>query len=802
MRKTKLFFLSILTCLILSSTNVFSQAVGDYGSAVATGNWTTNGTWVVCTAAGTWTGATVATANPGTSTNVYIRNGHTITFDTSSKTCNNLTIDLGGVLSSTATFSSPKYLKVSGTSITVNGQFGGSSTDGLGIGLSATANQTLTISGSGTINIGRLQPNAASQTVIMDANASFNYNGSSGTGGVAIYNNTYDNYIFQINATRIITTSPNVYIGVASSSGSAVPTTGYNITLNVYGTLTTGAAAHINLLNASNKTSTLNIYNGGVVNCGGNLLMPTASTTSTGVLNIVSGGALNINTGSIFKIGGIATTFTNSGTTNINGSFQIDEGLNTITGNNLVYGAAGTLIFNNATTTNFTVPGFTNYWPATGGPVNVTVQSTGGFVLPFPAAIPGTLTVATGGILKTGVNTFTNSNIANINGSFQIDESGWATGNNFVYGTAGTLVFNNTSVNYGVGANPAYWPSTSGPVNVTVMGGGIQLQASQTVTGTFQTSASVGNTFGNNLTVSGSVKLNSGGYFSNFSPTYTNTGTLVYNTTGSYGVNNEWLSGTTAGYGVPQNVTVLNATLVNLSGSRTIPGTLALTSGKIDLGANNLTVASTGSITGASATGYIVTDGAGTLTQTIGAGAAATFPIGASTASYDPATLTPTNATDVAVNVGLTLPAVAAADYSYNAKVWNVTPTAPSSTIVTLTPSAAVTTIAGDVIGQYISGSYVNSPATRTGTGYTATFTTFAPFVTGTTDLGTSISQTRIAGVYFDGLTIHNDAKLNLQVYDATGRMMLSSVKDINMSSSPKGVYVVKSNSGSLKIVL
>ena len=563
-----------------------------------------------------------------------------------------------------------------------------------------------------------------------------------------------------------------IYIGDGTSTKTSSTYSGFlngsTITIPNNIVVQTGTIVGRNFsLNQSNLSvsGTLTVATNGILDCASNKI------TGTGVFNLNTGATIKTSIATGIN-GAITTTGTNSLSTGANYEFD-GPTASAVTGTSM---------------------------PATVNSLIVT--NTTGVTLSQATIVTGATTVNAGALLKTGVNTFTNNGTATINGSFQIDESGWATGNNFVYGTAGTLVFNNTSVNYGVGANPAYWPSTSGPVNVTVMGGGIQLQASQTVTGTFQTSASVGNTFGNNLTVSGSVKLNSGGYFSNFSPTYTNTGTLVYNTTGSYGVNNEWLSGTTAGYGVPQNVTVLNATLVNLSGSRTIPGTLALTSGKIDLGANNLTVASTGSITGASATGYIVTDGAGTLTQTIGAGAAATFPIGASTASYDPATLTPTNATDVAVNVGLTLPAVAAADYSYNAKVWNVTPTAPSSTIVTLTPSAAVTTIAGDVIGQYISGSYVNSPATRTGTGYTATFTTFAPFVTGTTDLGTSISQTRIAGVYFDGLTIHNDAKLNLQVYDATGRMMLSSVKDINMSSNPKGVYVVKSTSGSLKIVL
>ncbi len=65
---------------------------------------------------------------------------------------------------------------------------------------------------------------------------------------------------------------------------------------------------------------------------------------------------------------------------------------------------------------------------------------------------------------------------------------------------------------------------------------------------------------------------------------------------------------------------------------------------------------------------------------------------------------------------------------------------------------------------------------------------------------GTGLSTNKMVGVSFDGQTIHNDSNLQLQVFDALGRMTVSSTKNINMSSSPKGIYIVKSNSGSLKI--
>ena len=178
------------------------------------------------------------------------------------------------------------------------------------------------------------------------------------------------------------------------------------------------------------------------------------------------------------------------------------------------------------------------------------------------------------------------------------------------------------------------------------------------------------------------------------------------------------------------------------------------------------------------------------------------FPIGVSTSSYDPATLTPATATNIAVNVGTTLPAVAPLNYTYNTKVWDITPTTPSSTVVTLTPSTAVATSVADVIGHYDGSAYLNVIATKLGNDYTATFTSFSPFVTGTTNLGTSVSQIEMKDVTFDGQIIHNNANLDLQIYDMTGRKVLTSNKDINMSSTSKGIYIVKSINGTLKITL
>jgi len=69
-------------------------------------------------------------------------------------------------------------------------------------------------------------------------------------------------------------------------------------------------------------------------------------------------------------------------------------------------------------------------------------------------------------------------------------------------------------------------------------------------------------------------------------------------------------------------------------------------------------------------------------------------------------------------------------------------------------------------------------------------------------DATTGLTQTKLAGVTFDGQIIHNNANSDLQVYDVTGRKVATSNKDINMSSNSKGIYIVKSINGTLKITL
>ncbi|MCB0522445.1 MAG: hypothetical protein KDD27_26100, partial [Saprospiraceae bacterium] len=200
-----------------------------------------------------------------------------------------------------------------------------------------------------------------------------------------------------------------------------------------------------------------------------------------------------------------------------------------------------------------------------------TVTSTGSLTI-------DQVTVSLGGILATNGTLTNNSGNLNVNGSLQINQGGYATGGTYVYGSSGTLIFNNTSGSYGVNSDHIYWPSSNGPVNVTVQGsGGITLNSgvNRTVTGTFQTSAGV-SVSGGSLTINGINQINANGAF-NFSPTYGSNSTLVYNSGGTYGRFNEWSTNN------PNHVLIANNTTLNLSNgsntARVINGNLTVESG-------------------------------------------------------------------------------------------------------------------------------------------------------------------------------------------------------------------------------
>ncbi|HEX6185199.1 MAG TPA: C25 family cysteine peptidase [Pyrinomonadaceae bacterium] len=212
-------------------------------------------------------------------------------------------------------------------------------------------------------------------------------------------------------------------------------------------------------------------------------------------------------------------------------------------------------------------PGFNS----TQGTVNsLTISNTAGVTLSQNTTANGASSVGSGATLDTGAfklsvgNTLTNNGTVNVsgNGSFQINQGGFATGNNFTYDqTTGALFFNNSSGSYGVN-NDAYWPTTNGPQVVHVAGaGGITMNVARTVGLFFEYAAGVSNA--GNLTLNGTSRVNAGGFTSG-SPTYGPSALLQYNTGGVYGRNGEWLPNVTSGAGYPANVQLRSNTTLDL----------------------------------------------------------------------------------------------------------------------------------------------------------------------------------------------------------------------------------------------
>jgi hypothetical protein len=233
-----------------------------------------------------------------------------------------------------------------------------------------------------------------------------------------------------------------------------------------------------------------------------------------------------------------------------------------------------------------------------------------------------TTTVGAGCTLATNLE-YANNGTTTINGTFQLNAGGSTSGNNIVYGAAGTLNLNNTSSQV-VASGDQYWPITSGPINVSVLQGGMTLNAgaNRTVTGIFQTAAAI--TLTGTLTLNGTARINTGGSFAN-SPTYGSASTLVYNQGGTPIVGFEWTGGGTTpvvvGVGIPQNVTIQNSTTVNMpNADRGLAGNLNIASGTLTLNATSGDLfargnwANSGTFT---ANGRLVTFNATSGTQTL-----------------------------------------------------------------------------------------------------------------------------------------------------------------------------------------
>ncbi|WP_256011242.1 T9SS type A sorting domain-containing protein [Desertivirga xinjiangensis] len=299
MNKIRL-ILIFLSC-ILYQNKVHAQSQGDYRS-IQSGNWNTPGNWQIYSNSLGWS---TTTTKPGSSRNVTIQNGHTITLD-GSNSCNNLTIEKGATLNSVVGSSSAYYLRVGGVAgsnavVQNDGLLGSTTTTGDGIILEAAANAaSVIIRGSGICQVARLRAvSGNASNFSMEIDQDINLTVADNPAFTAYYNNasssSNDNYTFTINAGKTVKLlHPNAYFHMSSTSTSNA---GGNYIYNINGTLDlSNTAVSSNIIPvSSNSASTVTLNITGLLKLGQGLNTVNSSPSSNNngkVLLYVNNGAI------------------------------------------------------------------------------------------------------------------------------------------------------------------------------------------------------------------------------------------------------------------------------------------------------------------------------------------------------------------------------------------------------------------------------------------------------------------------------------------------------------------------------
>ncbi|MFZ4707362.1 MAG: T9SS type A sorting domain-containing protein, partial [Bacteroidales bacterium] len=513
-----------------------------------------------------------------------------------------------------------------------------------------------------------------------------------------------------------------------------------------------------------------------------------------------------------------AATLTLSGTPSINGTFQLNQG-GWATGGTWSYGSGGTLAFNNSSGSygvNTDV-----FWPATGGPVNVTVSGAGGVTMNVARAVSGVFQTAAG---------VTNANNLTLNGTAQINAGGYFTGSP-TYGSSSTLVYNTGGTTYGRGAE---WSATSGagyPANVTInsgssldLGNGGTGTARQ-ISGNLTLDGALYMDYGSNdmtqaLTVLGNVTINTTGALSlSDAPggdliikgnwTRNGSGVLTPKSRAVFfqGGNAQTLTGVTAfdylNMGKSGNDLTLNNDITvnktlkfsdNTSGGNS-------NGGSIITGSNSVTIASTGSNTGGSATSHV----SGKLVQVYSTAGTKTFMIGKG-GNYRPLTLNYSSldnpSTVSAEQTESTLPGSLPGNTTATlARYWTVSQTGGTTYNYKITLDGTDFSASGTAVMLKGDGAS-NSAYAVTAPNYTNTtgFTSFSNFGLGDMSAPAAYNVTGTGSFCqgSGGLAVGLDNSQTGVTYElwkddiATGETMPGTGASLNFGNKTEGTYTIK----------
>ena len=417
--------------------------VGSYKS-VATANWGLATTW------NKWDGAAwiVATDFPNATTaDVYVLGGFNVNVDTSARSCANIYIDENSLLTSTNLVNTISYLKPYGTivSVTPGSRLGnaltGNSADGLSLDIFSS---NITITGGGAISLARMRTNIANTTVVIDTDITLNYHGSTNTGNAfSYYTVAGDNNTLTVNTGKTLTFAPWSCLAYNSSGHSIA--SNLSQTINLYGTMTfvdgdssgvlvsNGWVGHTNnyfSMNVNNTaTSTLNVYNGGVLNVSEFYPNGTNAANTPGVgnpvtINVATGGKINVSKIADFR--NTAQTVTGGGEFNLLAGATLKIGSTTGISASAASGPIQTSTrgFNAGAT--YSYEGIASQVTGNGLPSNVSglaVSNATGVTLTASATVNGSLSFTAGNLI-TGSNSLTLGTAATITGA----GTGWVVG--------------------------------------------------------------------------------------------------------------------------------------------------------------------------------------------------------------------------------------------------------------------------------------------------------------------------------------------------------------------------------------
>ncbi len=393
---------------------------------------------------------------------------------------------------------------------------------------------------------------------------------------------------------------------LAITGGSiAASTFAVNLTGNLTGTndfsLTTGT------LTIRGDYSNSGTFSGGTVNYNG-AAQQVKSTTYNNI--IISGSGDKTMLGNV-TVSGLAT-FT-AGSLVLNGAALNLNGTVTVTGGSITGSLASSIAIGGNNTAAMTLPDIT------GGLLDFTINKTG---------TNGTVTLG-GDLDVSGAANFTegalilNGRTLNLNGTTSVG--------------LGTITGSLTS-SLGVSSN------NNAGMQLPLIATGL-LDFTVNKTGTINTVA-----LGSNLIVAGSINLSNGSLLLNdFRLTINGSLSQTFGTITGGGLS-DLTVGTPAAPSttIPgiingiRNFTLNRSAGIILSGSNTVTGTLALTSGKITLGSNDLTLTGPAAVTGSSSSNFVIADGSGQLKKVFASGSTAAYilPVGDSSGDYSPVSLT------------------------------------------------------------------------------------------------------------------------------------------------------------------